>query len=120
MGVEFTLVNESKRERIGFLHMDGNKARELTGNPAQSAVVTWYLLENRGDSIQFVSDTYDDWPFNSGSRSDLIEYQDVTMKYIAKLIEQGVLVNEGMLHLDEDDPENIYILNLKNVWLKNA
>jgi hypothetical protein len=120
MGVEYTLVNESKREFIGFSHMDGNKARELAGNPAQSAVVTWYMLENQGDSIQFVSDAYDDWPFKSSCRSDLSEYQDVTMKYIGKLIELGVLVNEGMLYLDEDDPENIYILNLKNVWQKNA
>ena len=120
MGVEFTLVNESKKECIGFLHMNGSKARELAGNPAQAAVVTWYMLENQGDSIQLVSDTYDDWPFNNSNRKDLKDYEDVTMKYVGYLIEHGVLANEGMSYVDEDDPDNIYTLNLKNVWLNNT
>jgi hypothetical protein len=97
--------------------MDGTSARELAGNPAQAALVTWYLLNNQGDSIQFLSDTYDDWPFSSGQRNDVTAYEDVTPKYIGVLIEQGILANDGMLYVDEDDPTNVYILNLKNVWL---
>lgn len=100
--------------------MNGNKPRELAGNPAQAAVTTWYMLENQGDSIQFVSDTTDDWPFKTSSKSDLNNYRDATMEYIGRLIKQGVLENNGMLYQDEDDPENIYTLDLQNIWLKNT
>ncbi|WP_144394377.1 hypothetical protein [Pleionea sediminis] len=70
MGVEYILVNETKKEMVCFSHLNGSKMRELAGNAAQSAVVTWYLLNNRGDQIQFVSDTQDDWPFKTGCRDD--------------------------------------------------
>jgi len=56
MGVEYTLVNNTKKERVSFFRMEGAKMRELAGNPAQAAVTTWYLLNNQGDDIQFVSD----------------------------------------------------------------
>ena len=120
MGVEYFLVNQTKKECIGFQHMDGSKAREIAGNPAQAALVSWYMLKNQGDSIQFASDTNDDWPFSKGSKKDLDDYKDVTSKYIALLIEQGILENSGMLYVDEDDPNNVYVLNLKNVWQNNA
>lgn len=120
MGVQYILVNQTKNECIHFLHMNGAKAKELAGNPAQAAVVTWYMLTNQGDSIQFVSDTNSAWPFSSGSRADLNGYSDVTMKYISLLVEQGILKNDGKLYVDEDDPNNIYVLDLKNVWVGNA
>ncbi len=116
MGVEYTLVNQSKKEIVSFAHMNGSKKRELAGNSPQAALVTWYMLENQGDSIQFVSDTYEEWPFLSGNSSDVLKYTDVTKKYIGALIEQGILKNEGFSYLDEEDPENVYILNLKNIW----
>ena len=120
MGVEYTLVNTTKCECISFVHMDGAKQKELAGNPAQAALVTWYLLNNQGDSIQFVSDVYDDWPFDFGKKTDMTRYTDVTLKYIGLLIEQGILANKGFSYVDENDPDNVYILNLKNVWLNNA
>ena len=65
MGVEYILINETKKEQITFIHLNGSKKSELAGNAAQSAITTWYLLSNQGDQIQFVSDTYDDWPFQT-------------------------------------------------------
>ena len=120
MGVEYTLVNESKKECISFHNMQGSKAKELAGNPAQAAIVTWYLLKNQGDAVQLVSDSYDDWPFNSGDKKQLVEYKDVTSMYIQMLIDEGILKIDGKLYTDQDDPDNIYILNIKNIWLDNA
>lgn len=119
MGVEYSLVNISKREYISFEHMAGSKARELAGNPAQAAVVTWYLLHNQGDAIQFVSDTYGEWPFSSGQPSDISQFKDVTSTYIDQLIQQGILKNEGMVYQDEEEPDSIYILKLTNIWLNH-
>ncbi len=116
MSVEYILVNQTKKEIISFIHMNGSKKRELAGNAPQAAVVTWYLIENQGDLIQFISDTYGEWPFKSGSRDELCSYNDVTLKYIGFLIEEGIIENKGMLYVDKNDPENVYILNLKNVW----
>jgi hypothetical protein len=118
MGVQYQLVNMTKRECISFTHMDGTKMKELAGNPAQASIVTWYLLNNQGDNIQFISDTYNEWPFNIGKRGDESGFKDVTMKYIDILIGQKILRNDGMLYVDEEEPDNIYIFNLKNIWLE--
>ena len=72
MGIEFELVNQTKKELISFCHLNGSKKRELAGGSAQSALVTWYLLQNQGDEIQFVSDSDSDWPFSEGRKCDLI------------------------------------------------
>ncbi|MCX4028621.1 hypothetical protein H0A36_13920 [Endozoicomonas sp. SM1973] len=116
MGVEYILVNETKREMISFNHLNGSKKRELAGNSVQSAIVTWYLLSNQGDQIQFVSDTYSDWPFNIGSRDSVWEYIDKTEELINTLISQGILQDNGMLYVDEDEPESIYVRDIKNIW----
>lgn len=118
MGTQFTLVNQTKGERIEFAHMAGAKAKELTGNPAQAALVTWYLLNNQGDLIQFVSDTNNEWPFSEGCRADMDSYPDVTAKYIEQLVEQGILKVEELLYADTDSPEEIFVLNLKNCWMQ--
>lgn len=120
MGVEYILVNLTKREQISFIHMAGSKMRELAGNPAQAAVVTWYMLNNRGDEIQFVSDSDGEWPFRHGQRGDKDHFQDVTLRYIDQLLEQGILKNQGFLYTDPDDPTDSYILNLKNIYLNHC
>lgn len=56
MGVEYVLVNESKKEIILFMHLGASKKREIVGNPASSAVTSWYLITNRADNIRFYSD----------------------------------------------------------------
>lgn len=118
MGVEYILVNETKKEMISFTHLNGCKMRELAGNAAQSAIVTWYLLNNQGDQIQFVSDSYDDWPFASGSRDFAWTYPDKTEEIINILIEKEILKDNGMLHVDEEEPEEVYTRNIVNVWCK--
>lgn len=118
MGVEYILVNQSKREMISFAHLNGSKMRELVGNAAQSAIVTWYLLNNQGDEIQFVSDTYEDWPFKDGRKADVGSYPDKTDEVLDVLIAQNILKDIGMLYVDDDEPHNVFIRNVINVWKK--
>ena len=118
MGIEYTLVNETKKERIAFSNLNGNKKRELAGNAAQSAIVTWYLLNNQGDEIQFVSDGGVDWPFKSGSRDGSLEYQDRTDELLADLVENKILKDNGFLYVDGDEPEKVYVKDFINVWTK--
>lgn len=118
MGAEYVLVNETKKEQITFAHLNGSKKRELVGNSAQSSIVTWYLLKNQGDQIQFVSDAYDDWPFKTGNRKAAFSYPDRTEELVAELIEQGILEDKGFLHVDEDEPEKVYTRDIINVWCK--
>ena len=116
MGVEYILVNQTKKEMISFSHLNGSKIRELAGGEAQSAIVTWYLLNNQGDEIQFVSDTYDDWPFKTGSRDQAVNYPDKTDQLVEALIEKEILKDNGYLHQDEEDPASIYTRDITNVW----
>ena len=117
MGVRYTLVNQTKKETINFSHLPVGKMREIAGNPASAAIVAWYLLTNQGDDIQFVSDTHDDWPFNSGKREDYYNYPDKTEQLISILIEKGILRDSGFDYKDENDPENVYIRSIKNIWM---
>jgi len=116
MGVGYILVNCTKREAIRWQHIAASKKRELAGNPAASAITTWYLLENAGDEISFVSDTHDDWPFSSGDRRDVASYEDVTDRVVEALIVNGLLADHGKSFVDEDEPDNVYVRGLRNVW----
>lgn len=117
MGISYILVNQTKKEKIDFTHLPVSTLKEIAGNPASSAIVAWYLANNQGDDIQFVSGTYDDWPFKSGKRNDDLNYPDKTEELIATLIDEGILKDVGIRYKDEDDPENIYIREIINVWL---
>ena len=118
MGVEYTLVNETKKETISFAHLPGSKKRELAGGIASSAIVTWYLLNNQGDNIQFVSDTYEDWPFAKGSRNDIDSYKDKTTDLLNDLILLGILKEDGFDYIDEEEPDTVYIKRYANIWSK--
>jgi hypothetical protein len=118
MGVRYTLVNRTKKEELSFSHLLGSKMRELAGGAATSALVTWYLLKNQGDDIQFVSDTYEDWPFSKGKLEDLSSYQDRTEEYLKQLINEGILQDNGFEFRDEDEPDTVYIKDYENVWPK--
>lgn len=120
MSVGYSLVNHSKKEVISFVHVDASSARELAGNEASSAITTWYMLQNAGDRIAFVSDTYDDWPFDSGARTDLKHYEDVTDLVVSDLVKAGILADEGRSYEDEDKPESVFIRRLRNVWRENG
>lgn len=116
MGVFYNLVNFTKKEIITYSHIPANKARELAGNSVSSAITTWYLLQNLGDSISFVSDTYDDWPFPSGSRDDLEDYVEVTDQVVSSLIQAEILVDEGRETFWPDEPD-AYMRKLRNIWM---
>ncbi len=116
MGVCYDLVNNTKRELIAFTRIPAHKDRELAGNPASSAITTWYLLQNAGDAIAFVSDTKDEWPFDTGSRDDLHDFPDVTNRIIDDLIANGVLADHGIGWADEYEPETVYYRDIRNVW----
>jgi hypothetical protein len=116
MGVTYQLVNRTQRECISFLHVPAAvKARELAGNPVSAAITTWYLLQNIGDEISFMSDTDGIWPFAQGQPDELADYRDVTNEVIQQLIEAGILRDEGVVQYFDDEPE-IYDRLLVNVW----
>lgn len=110
-------MNFTKKEWLAYQHIPANTACELAGNPISSAITTWYLLYNLGDTISFVSDTYDDWPFTEDSRNDLIYYQEVTDRVISELIDNGILIDEGREIPYKDEPE-LYVRKLRNTWLE--
>jgi hypothetical protein len=116
MGVGYNLVNFTKKEMVGFIHVSASKKHELAGNPAASAITTWYLLENAGDKISFVSDTNEDWPFPEGSKKDLLLYPDVTDRVIDALIANGILSDQGRNYVDPDEPDTVYERDLCNIW----
>ena len=117
MTIGYILINQPKKEKISFYHLPVNTKNEIVGNPVSASIVSWYMLNNQGDQIQFVSDTYNDWPFSSGVRSDQEKYPDQTNVLIDKLINLGILKDKGIDWQDEDDPENVYIREIINIWL---
>lgn len=117
MSAGYELVNQTKKEKISFFHLPVSTRNEIVGNPVSASIVSWYMLNNQGDNIQFVSDTYEDWPFLSGQRGDQKKYPDQTESLISKLINLGVLKDNGIAYQDEDAPENIYIREISHIWL---
>lgn len=118
MGVGYFLVNYSKKELISYIHIGGTKARELAGDPVNAAMTTWYMLQNRGDSIAFLSDSDNEWFFPEGSRDEGLNYYDVTDEVVNSLIEAGILIDLGVSWADDDEPDKIYVRALKNVWME--
>lgn len=116
MSVTYQLVNVTKRERIIFDRLPVWRIEEITGNPASAAIVTWYLFQNSGDRIGFVTHEYEDWPFETGSHQEITNYDDVTDIYLDQLIEAGILRDNGIEFQNEIDPD-IYIRDIRNAWM---
>ena len=96
MGLQYNLVNQTKKERIEFGgHISAGKASELVTYPPAAAIVTWYLLQNPGDLISFVDDHGESWPFPEGTWKDHLHYRDVTEETLSALIDAGHLVEDG-------------------------
>jgi hypothetical protein len=93
--------------------------QELSGNPVSAAMVTWYMIKNQGDMIQFVSDTYGEWPFSEGEPTEMLQYKDVTDNLISELISNGILQDNDKEWVDEDEPDTVYIRAIKNIWMEN-
>ena len=116
MGVTYILVNQTKRETVAYDHVRASKKRELAGNGAASAITTWYLLENLGDRISFVSDEDRGWPFPAGSRAELASYVDVTQRIVEDLLRNQILEDRGYAFVDPDEPGTVYERDLRNIW----
>lgn len=116
MSVGYTLVNVTRRERIAFLQLPVATRREIAGHPAGAAIVAWYLLDHPGDIIGFLGDHDDDWPFALGRRADVDDYAEVTDRTVTALIAAGILRDEGLLYVDEDEP-GVFSRRLTNVWM---
>jgi hypothetical protein len=116
MGVGYSLVNYTQREKMYYRNIPASTAWELTGNPVAASMTTYYLLKHRGDLIAFISDSEGEWPFPGGSRKDLKDYREVTDEVVQALIEAQVLVDEGREIFDEDDPD-VYVRRLRNIFL---
>ena len=116
MGVGYELVNFSRKEFISYAHIPVLKQCELAGNPVSAAITTWYLLEHLGDQISFISDSDEDWPF-PGSRDEFRSYQDKTDAVVDQLVNAGILTETSREWEDTDNPDQIYIRGLKNIWM---
>ena len=116
MAIQYILINETKKEQISFLHLNGSTRRELAGNSPQASIVTWYMLENTGDEIQFISDTHDDWPFKTGNKNASRSYTEKTNDVINTLINNSILEDRGYIYRDPEDPDNVFIRDIVNVW----
>ena len=115
MGVYYTLANLTKKERISFHCLPVAKKREIAGNPAASAVVAWYLLNNSGDKIGFIPDELES-PFEGVTYSEISTFTDRTKEMIQELIENEILMDCGFRYEDREDPEN-NIKDIRNAWM---
>lgn len=118
MSVGYCLINKTKKEKISFLHLPVETAKEITGNPVASAITTWYLIKNSGDEIGFVPDQYyeEERSFKDVSWEDIVTYEDLTDEIISELIEAKIFIDNGIKVFDKDEPD-VYIRRLKNIWL---
>jgi hypothetical protein len=116
MGETFHLVNLDKQESIQFSKIPAAKMRELAGSIAAS-VTTWYLLNNRGDRIAFLSE-YESEHHLFGQTylsSAFDNYPDITETVVEQLIEAEILCDAGVLWRDQDESE-LVMRDLRNVW----
>jgi hypothetical protein len=113
MGVGYFLINSTKKEAINYYHLPVNKMKEISGNPISAIITTWYLLNNRGNDIRFVPDSFIDENFNI--TDDIFQYKDVTDIVIEELIKNGILKDNGIEYIDEDDL-SLYFRRLDNIW----
>ena len=111
MSVGYILANRSKKEVIRFLNLPVNTAREIAGNPISASIVTWYLLKNSGDQIAFIDDS-------SGALGDIDSFEDVTEAVVEELVARGVLEDRGIEWRDDDEPDTVFMRDLRNVWMK--
>ena len=113
MGVGYELVNLTKRERVMFAHLPVNTAKEICGNPVSAALVSWYLLCNGGDAIRFVDDC-------SENGVDTTDFPDRTDDLVRELVEAGILEDHGFEWRDDEEPDTVFIRDIRNCWMTGA
>ena len=120
MSIGYSLVNVTRKEQILFSNLPVSTRHEIESNPVSAFMVEWYRKSYSGDEIDFVSDTYEDWPFEAGSRSDLSAYDDVTDKVITRLIDLGLILDLGNEWEDEEEPSTVFIRSLALIKTEQA
>ena len=114
MGVTYELVNADRRNKISFRRLAAWKQMELIGNPATSALTTAYLFDHAGDRIAFVPDVGPS-PFHDLSLGEMNDFDDLTDVYISRLVNDGILLDDGILDDPDIDPPN-YLRNIRSNW----
>ena len=114
MGPAIVLWNATKREHVSFFHVGASTKREVAGNPASAAIVTWYLLQNVGDDISLQAE-WDEREVPNPLYAEAVRQTDQLEHIVAALIEAGILKDEGFRFRDDQDPK-AYVRNLRNVW----
>ena len=103
-----------------LLSHPGVQKKELAGNPVSAAIVTWYLLENSGDDIAFISDSDDDWPFSAGARTDLGSYTEITDRVVEHLVSEGIWRIAASRGSILTTPTRSYTRDLRSIWMGNS
>lgn len=112
MSVGYSLVNYSKKEKIIFLHLPVSTMNEIMENDVSKLIVQFYKGQNSSDEIDLISDTYSDWPFSGGDKSEISDYREITDEIVSTLISKGMIVDQGVEYQDEDEPDSVYIRKL--------
>lgn len=107
MSDSYYLVNYTKKQMICFMNLPASTIGEIMANPICSAMVVYYLNDNKGDDIQFVND-YDD---------DLTIYcyfAEMTHQIIDKMLKEDILMVKNPKQVWVDDEIWFYHLSIKN------
>jgi hypothetical protein len=114
VGPAIVLWNATKREHVSFHHVGASTKREVAGNPASAAIVTWYLAQNVGDQISLQAEC-DEGEVPNSVYAEAVRHPNRVEQVVAALIEAGILKDEGFHFRDEKDPQ-AYVRNLRNIW----
>ena len=114
MGPAIVLWNATKREHLSFHHVGASTNREVAGNPASAAIVTWYLAHNVGDQISLQAQC-DEREVLNPMYAEAVRHPDRVEQVVAELIGAGILKDEGFHFRDDQDPQ-AYVRNLRNIW----
>jgi len=102
MSTTYQLVNVTKQETLKYVNLSVSKTKEIATNAICAAMTTWYLLQNPGDIIGFVSEVDLRWPLPSGSWEELNGYTEITEDLIAQLINAEILEDKGSVFIDNN------------------
>ena len=114
MGPAIVLWNATKQEHVSFHHVGASSRREVAGNPASAAIVTWYLAQNVGDRISLQAE-YDEREVPNPIYAEAVRHPDRVEPLVAALIAAGILKDEGFHFRDQQDPQ-VYVRHLRNIW----
>lgn len=110
MSTYFYLVNHSKKQIVSFDNLPVTTIKEIASNPVSSAIVTWYLYENLGDNITFISEYDENFEVYYNG------YKEMTHQIIDSLIHSQISIAE--------QPTKLYVFDSnveedKNCWYWN-